>query len=98
MLRTSSKENQPCPRHSRYTVRDKKLLAMQIRETRKRDARRWWQDAIAVFVHPKRRNFVREFRVTRSDPYTQKPLYPFHVKKITLSQRYQEDNLPSDSV
>ncbi|XP_018377874.1 PREDICTED: putative methyltransferase NSUN7 [Trachymyrmex cornetzi] len=86
MLRAANKR-QPCPRHSRHIVRDEKLLSMQIRETRKRDARRWWRDAIAFLVDSKsHRNIMKDsqFYAMRSDTFTQKPLYPFHAKKMPL--------------
>ncbi|XP_012059737.1 PREDICTED: uncharacterized protein LOC105622940 [Atta cephalotes] len=86
MLRATNKR-QPCPRHNRHIVRDEKSLLMQIRETRKRDARRWWRDAIAFLVDSKSHQDIMkdsQFYAMRSDPFTQKPLYPFHAKKMPL--------------
>jgi len=84
----ATNKHQPCPRHSRHIVRDKKLLLMQRRETQKRDARRWWRDAIAFLVDSKKHRDIRKDSVsqfaTRSDPFTQKLLYPFHTKEMAL--------------
>ncbi|KYN45229.1 Putative methyltransferase NSUN7 [Trachymyrmex septentrionalis] len=102
MLRATNKR-QPCPRHSRHIVRDEKLSSMQIRETRKRDARRWWRDAITFLVDSKsHRNIMKDsqFYATRSDPFTQKPLYPFHAKKMPLKchRRPRQRNLAFDFI
>ncbi|EGI67267.1 hypothetical protein G5I_04149 [Acromyrmex echinatior] len=102
MLRAKNKR-QPCPRHSRHIVRDEKLLSMQIRETRKRDARRWWRDAITFLVDSKSHQDSMkdsQFYATRSDPFTQKPLYPFHAKKMPLKchRHPQQRNLAFDSI
>jgi len=86
MLRATNKR-QPCPRHNRHIVRDEKSLSMQIRETRKRDARRWWRDAIAFLIDSKSHQDIlkdSQFYAMRSDPFTQKPLYSFHAKKMPL--------------
>ncbi|XP_011873581.1 PREDICTED: uncharacterized protein LOC105565196 isoform X2 [Vollenhovia emeryi] len=101
MLRATNKR-QLCPRHSRRIVRDEKLLTMQVRETRKRDARRWWRDAIAFLTDSERRRdtCAFQFYATRSDPFTQKPLYPSHEKKMALSRcyrRFRRQNLAVDS-
>ncbi|XP_018393742.1 PREDICTED: uncharacterized protein LOC108772667 [Cyphomyrmex costatus] len=102
MLRATN-QRQPCPRHSRHIVRDEKLLSMQIRETRKRDARRWWRDAIAFLVDSKshrdiRKHSISQFYATRSDPFTQKLLYPFHTKKMLLKRRPRQRNLALDFI
>ncbi|GAB1863654.1 hypothetical protein CAJAP_04733 [Camponotus japonicus] len=86
LSRSASKHGQPCPRHSRYIVRGEKLLSMQVHETRRRDMRRWWRDAMTFLLHSEESH---EFHATHLDPFTQKPLYPFHVKKIALSKRHQ---------
>ncbi|RLU18140.1 hypothetical protein DMN91_010383 [Ooceraea biroi] len=95
--RTSSK-CELCPRHGRYIVRDEKLLSMQISETRKQDARRWWRDAITVVVHSEGSGIARNFRAIRSDPLTQKLLFPFHVKKISLSKRRSRNSSDDEFV
>jgi len=105
MLRATNKR-QMCPRHSRRIVRDEKLLSMQVRETRKQDARRWWRDAITFLIDSKRhrdtlKDSAFQFYVTRSDPFTQKPLYPSHAKKVALSKCYRcsrQENLVVDSI
>ncbi|XP_024873007.1 uncharacterized protein LOC112455366 [Temnothorax curvispinosus] len=106
ILRATNK-HQLCPRHSRRIVRDEKLLSMQVRETRKRDARRWWRDAIAFLIDSDRHRDTRkdsaflQFYATRSDPFTQKPLYPSRAKKMTLSngcRRSRQENLAVNSI
>ncbi|XP_036138886.1 uncharacterized protein LOC118644116 [Monomorium pharaonis] len=91
MLRATNKR-QLCPRHNRHIARDKKLLSMQIRETRKLDARRWWRDVITFLLYSEKSRDIRknsvQFYATRSDSFTQKPLYPFHVKRMALSKCY----------
>ncbi|KAL0116807.1 hypothetical protein PUN28_010019 [Cardiocondyla obscurior] len=104
MLR-ASKKRQPCPRHSRRIVRDEKMLSTQVRETRKRDARRWWRDAITFLIDSEkdqdnRKDSDFQFYATRSDPFTQKPLYPFRVKNMMLSKcyrRFRQEILAVDS-
>lgn len=81
----SYNQNRSCPRHSHHVAHDERICLEQVREARRRDARRWW-DELAPYLLRSSPSEIRKssgFRTTRTDPKTRKIFYSLHVEEIS---------------
>ncbi|XP_058790804.1 uncharacterized protein LOC131664006 isoform X2 [Phymastichus coffea] len=78
------REKPPCPRHHKHLEHEEMTIEMQVREARRRDARRWWDELALLW---RQGNYDRDyhFQAIRTDPITQKLLFPSHVMLVTYS-------------
>ena len=87
------KESYVCPRHTQHISNDEISLYTQVRDARRRDARRWWEDSSKYLLHFPQCNSACKFRRLRTDPRTKKFLFPSHVQNITYSIEDQRTSL-----
>lgn len=81
------KQSQACPRHSHHVAHDERITLEQVRDARRLDARRWWDELAPYLLRSSPR--VRKlsgFRATRTDPKTRKIFYSLHVEEISYMQ------------
>ncbi|XP_046733830.1 uncharacterized protein LOC124404057 [Diprion similis] len=76
-----------CPRHNHHVAHDERIALEQVRDARRRDARRWWDELAPYLLRstPKIRK-SSGFRATRTDPKTRKVFYSLHVEEISYMQ------------
>ena len=62
-------------------------METQVREARRRDARRWW-DELARLWRRQQSSHAEDYRfkALRTDPLTRKVLFPAHVMLVTYGQ------------
>ncbi|XP_043461228.1 uncharacterized protein LOC122497899 isoform X3 [Leptopilina heterotoma] len=84
-LLKAQKESHICPRHSQHILNDEDFLLTQVRDTRRGDIRRWWEDSSKYLLHSSQCNSDCKFRRIRTDPQTKKLLFPSHVQNIIYS-------------
>ncbi|XP_046414680.1 LOW QUALITY PROTEIN: uncharacterized protein LOC124176889 [Neodiprion fabricii] len=81
------RHNSTCPRHNHHVAHDERITFEQVRDARRRDARRWWDELAPYLLRssPKIRK-SSGFRATRTDPKTRKIFYSLHVEEISYMQ------------
>lgn len=72
---------QSCPRYSERIARDELSMNFQVRETRRHDARRWWEQSANFLIHAARCETCK-FRIFHTDPWTRRVLYPPKIQPI----------------
>ena len=78
----TKKERHICQRHSQHISNDEISLITQVRDARRRDIRRWWEDSSKYLLHSPKCHSACKFRKLYTDPQTKKFLFPSHVKNI----------------
>ncbi|XP_011299529.1 uncharacterized protein [Fopius arisanus] len=73
-----------CPKYSQRIARNECSLSAQVRETRRTDARRWWEQSAAFLLHAARCKSCK-FRIFHTDPWTRRVLYPPRVQRIVFT-------------
>ncbi|XP_048515246.1 putative methyltransferase NSUN7 isoform X2 [Athalia rosae] len=78
------RQNRSCPRHSHRVALEERMTLEQVRDARRRDARRWWDELAPYLLRslPEIRK-PSGFRATRTDPKTRKVFYSLHVEEIS---------------
>ncbi|XP_063986485.1 uncharacterized protein LOC135167324 [Diachasmimorpha longicaudata] len=72
-----------CPKYSQRVAKDECSLSAQVRETRRSDARRWWEQSATFLLHAARCKSCK-FRIFHTDPWTRRVLYAPRVQKIVF--------------
>ena len=79
-----------CPKHSQRVAKNERNSSAQVRETRRRDARRWWEESAQFLIHAAACNSCK-FRLFHTDPWTRKIIYPPHVQDIVFGEKDKEE-------
>ncbi|XP_008551675.2 uncharacterized protein LOC103574095 [Microplitis demolitor] len=72
-----------CPRYSERVARDERFISYQVRETKRRDVRRWWEQSATFLIHAARCEPCK-FRIFHTDPWTKRVLYAPRVQQIVF--------------
>ncbi|XP_011501526.1 PREDICTED: uncharacterized protein LOC105365130 [Ceratosolen solmsi marchali] len=73
-----------CPRHQQHLVNEVSSLEKQVREARRRDAHRWWDEVAHAWRSNSNNADDYRFQALRTDPLTSKILS--HVMHITYAE------------
>lgn len=84
------REKAACPRHVQHVTQDEMISRSQVREAKRRDARRWWDESAQFLLHAAICGTCK-FRLFHTDPRTQKIIYPPYVHDIVFENI--EDNI-----
>ncbi|CAD6232906.1 GSCOCG00007042001-RA-CDS [Cotesia congregata] len=79
-----------CPRYSERVARDERFISFQVRETRRQDVRRWWEQSATFLIHAARCEPCK-FRIFHTDPWTKRVLYAPRVQQIVFP--HDDDDL-----
>lgn len=73
-----------CPRYTQRIARDVCELTAQVLETRKQDARRWWEQSANFLIHAARCESCK-FKIFHTDPWTRRVLYAPKIQNISFN-------------